>query len=81
MHERTVEVQESVEEIVLRNLQNEKVHRAIGMLPEVQRRRIKLYFFDRLTYEEIASKENCKHPAVVKSVKAALEKLKNILKE
>lgn len=81
LNERALDVQESVEDIVMRNLQNEKVHRAIGMLPEVQKRRIKMYFFDGMTYEEIAARENCKHPAVVKSVKAALEKLKIILEE
>lgn len=81
LHERAVEAQESVEDIVIRNLQNEKVHRAIGMLPKVQKRRIKMYFFDGMTYEEIAAREKCKHPAVVKSVKAALDKLKNILEE
>ena len=81
LNERAVDVQESVENIVIRNLQNKKVHRAIGMLPEVQQRRVKMYFFEGMTYEEIATKEECKHPAVVKSVKAALEKLKNILEE
>ena len=81
LNERAVEVQESVEDIVIRNLQNEKVHRAIGMLPEVQKRRIRMYFFEGMTYEEIAAKEKCKHPAVAKSVKAALDKLKNILEE
>ena len=81
LNERAVEVQESVEDIVIRNLQNEKVHRAIDMLPEVQRRRVKMYFFDGMTYEEIAAREKCKHPAVAKSVKAALDKLKNILEE
>ena len=40
-----------------------------------------MYFFEGMTYEEIATIEECKHPAVVKSVKAALEKLKNILEE
>ena len=74
-----VETQESVEDIVICNLQNKKVHNAIGMLPEVQKRRIKMYFFDGMTYEEISARENCKHPAVVKSVKAALEKLRIIL--
>lgn len=81
LHERAVEAQESVEDIVIRNLQNEKVHNAIGMLPEVQKRRIKMYFFEGMTYEEIAARENCKHPAVVKSVKGALDKLKNTLEE
>ena len=79
LNERAVEVPETVEEIVLRNIQNEKVHRAIEQLPEVQKRRIKMYFFEGMTYEEIAVKEKCKHPAVVKSVKTALEKMKGIL--
>lgn len=81
LNERAVEVPESVEEIVFRNIQNEKVYRAIEELPEIQKRRIIMYFFEGMTYEEIATIEECKHPAVVKSVKAALEKLKNILEE
>lgn len=81
LNERAVEVPETVEEIVLRNIQNEKVHRAIEQLPEAQKRRIRMYFFEGMTYEEIAAKEKCKHPAVVKSVKVALESLKNILEE
>ncbi len=81
LNERAVEVPESVEEIVFRNIQNEKVHKAIEQLPEVQKCRIKMYFFEGMTYEEIAAKENCKHPAVIKSVKTALEKLKIILSE
>ncbi|MBE5956229.1 MAG: sigma-70 family RNA polymerase sigma factor [Lachnospiraceae bacterium] len=81
LNERAVEVPESVEETVFRNIQNEKVHNAIEQLPEVQKRRVKMYFFEGMTFEEIAVKENCKHPAVVKSVKAALKKLKGILLE
>ena len=81
LNERAVGAQESVEDIVIRNLQNEKVHRVIGMLPEVQQRRVKMYFFDGMTYEEIAVKEECKHPAVVKSVRVALDKLKKNLEE
>lgn len=81
LNERAVKVPESVEEIVFRNIQNEKIHRAIEQLPEIQKRRIIMYFFEGMTYEEIATIEECKHPAVVKSVKAALEKLKNILEE
>lgn len=81
LNERAVDVPESVEDIVIRNLQNEKVHNAIEQLPETQKRRIKMYFFEGMTYEEIAEKEKCKHPAIIKSVKAALEKLKNILSE
>ncbi|MEE1032059.1 MAG: sigma factor-like helix-turn-helix DNA-binding protein [Ruminococcus sp.] len=62
-------------------LQNNKVHNAIEQLSEVQKRRIKIYFFEGMTYEEIAEREKCKHPAVLKSVKVALEKLRTILEE
>lgn len=79
LNERAVKIPETVEEIVLRNIQNEKVHRAIEQLAEVQKCRVEMYFFEGMTYEEIAAKEKCKHPAVVKSVKAALEKMKRIL--
>lgn len=58
-----------------------KVHRAIEQLPEVQKRRIRMYFFEGMTHEEIAIKEKCKHPAVVKSVKVALDKIKKFLGE
>lgn len=37
---------------------------------------IQVYYFDGLTYEEIAERERCTHPAVIKSVKAAISKLK-----
>lgn len=75
LNERAAEVSDSVEEIVFRNIQNEKVHKAIEQLPGVQKRRIMMYFFEGMTYEEITAKENCKHPAVVESVKVALEKI------
>lgn len=42
------------------------------------KRRIRMYFFEGMTYEEIADGENCKHPAVIKPVKVALEKLRMI---
>lgn len=45
-------------------------------LPETQRRRLVMYYFDGLTYEEIAERERCTHPAVIKSVKSAISKLK-----
>ena len=62
-------------------LQNNKVHNAIEQLSEVQKRRIKIYIFEGMIYEEIAEREKCKHPAVLKSVKVALEKLRTILVE
>ncbi len=70
---------ESVEDAVLRNIEYERLHRAISELPETQRRRLTLYYFQGLTYEQIAEMEGCSHPAVIKSVSAAIEKIRKIL--
>ncbi len=72
---------ESVEETVLRNLQYEQLHNAILELPETQRRRLILYYFQGLTYEQIAEMEGCTHPAIIKSVSSALEKIKKIFSD
>lgn len=60
----------------MRNLQYEQLHNAILELPETQRRRLILYYFQGLTYEQIAEMEGCTHPAIIKSVSSALEKIK-----
>lgn len=78
---RALKKPESLEEAVLKNIQIEMLHEAIKKLPDIQRRRLVLYFFGGLTYEQIAALENCKHPAIVKSVNIALKKLKKILSE
>lgn len=71
---------ESVEETVLRSIEYEHLHRAISELPETQRRRLLLYYFEGLTYEQIAKKEGCKYQTVQESIYAALKKLKKLLK-
>lgn len=76
LHSRAVEVPEPLEEQVYRKLLREKLHKAIGKLPEVQRRRLMLYYFGGYTYQQIAEMEGCKHPAIMKSVAAAEKKLK-----
>ena len=72
---------ESVEEKVLRNIEYEQLHKTISELPETQRRRLTLYYFRGLTYEQIARMEGCSHPAVIKSVSAAIEKIRKILSD
>lgn len=49
---------ESVEEKVIRRILTEKMYEAIQTLPDVQRRRLVRYFFDNLTYEQIAGEEH-----------------------
>lgn len=71
---------ETVEDTVSRSMEYELLHRAIAKLPEVQRRRLLLYFFGELTYEQIAELEGCTKRAVKFSVDIAIEKLKRDLK-
>ena len=67
---------ESLEETVSRSLEYELLHKAISKLPEIQRRRLLLYFFGEMTYEQIAKMEGCTKRAVKFSVDIAVEKLK-----
>ncbi len=70
----------SMEETVLMSLQNEALHTAISMLPEKQQRRIRLYYFEQMTYSEIGQMENCSKQSVQESIKDAEKKLKKFLK-
>ena len=79
LNRRTAQPQKSVEEAVFQRVEVETLRQAISKLPEKQRRRLVLYYFGDFTYEQIAEMEGCTHPAVIKSITLALEKLKNFL--
>ena len=70
---------EPVEDYVNRKIMYQELHKAIAQLPEIQRRRIVLYYFGGYTYEQIAQMEGCKHPAIMKSVAAAEKNIKRLL--
>lgn len=67
---------DTLEDIVFRKIQNERLHKAISELPELQRRRLMLYYFGGYTFEQIGSMEGCTKRAAKKSVDSALETLK-----
>lgn len=77
---RAVKKADSVEDIVLKKIQAEKLHKAINNLPERQRRRMQLYYFEGMTYEQIAKKEGCTKMPVKRSIEAAIERLRKELK-
>lgn len=72
---------ETVEEIVIYKLQMQKLKQAIEQLPELQKRRVKLYYFEGKTFKQIAELENCKESSVFLSIKNALKNLKLFLTE
>ena len=67
---------EPVEDRVYRRIMYQELHKAIAQLPEIQRRRVLLYYFGGYTYEQIAQMEGCKYPAIIKSVSAAEKNIK-----
>lgn len=79
INERVYETPQSVEDIVIKNLENELLKKAISKLPKVQRKRLTLYYFEGMTYEQIAKIEGCTYQAVQLSVREALKKLKKAL--
>lgn len=66
----------SLEETVSQRMEYKRLHKAISKLPEIQKRRLLLYFFGEMTYEQIADLEGCTKRAVKFSVDIAIEKLK-----
>lgn len=79
INRRAVQRAEPLEDMVARRIEAEQLHNAIAQLPELQRRRLVLYYFGSFTYRQIADMEGCKYQTVQESIQAALKKLKNIL--
>ena len=73
LNRRAFSKEESVEETVLRSIEYERLHRAITQLPETQRRRLKLNYFEGLTYEQIARMEGCTIMPVKRSIDSAIK--------
>ena len=76
LSQRVADSSEPVEDHVYRRIMYQELHKAIAQLPEIQRRRVLLYYFGGYTYEQIAQMEGCKYPAIIKSVSAAEKNIK-----
>lgn len=77
INNRAVKVEELVEDIVIQQMDVKRLTEGIEQLPQIQRRRLLMYYFYDLTYSQIAEKEACSHTAVIYSIKTALKNLKN----
>lgn len=81
LNERAMDKPLGVDEIVETMLINEELKKAINQLSEVQKRRIKMYYFEDMTLEDIARVEKTSHQAISKSIIKALAELRKILKK
>ena len=70
-----------LEDEIIRKSSFEDLKRAIDTLPEIQRRRIKKYYFEEKNEYEIAKEENTTQQAINKNLHQAIKKLKEILKK
>jgi len=61
---------------VIFKLEKEKLMEHIAILKEPQKRRLLAYYFEGLTYAEIATREGVDHRAVMRSVESAVKSLK-----
>lgn len=70
----------SVEEIVEDKIINEELYNAINSLNDIQKDRIKKYYFENKTLEEIAKEEGCSARAIKYSIDAGINNIKNKIK-
>lgn len=80
LYQKSVSSEQPLEEYFENVLVTENLHMAISKLPELQKRRLKKYYFEEKTFEEISHEEGCTYQCVQRSVYRAVAKIKNILK-
>ena len=72
---------ESLEDMVIRQIELETLQKAMQSLTDAQKERLHLYFFEGLSTREIAQKQQTNQNAVWKSIQSSVKKLKNFLNE
>lgn len=77
LNERAYESPQSIEDVIVQKIENELLKKVISNLPKVQRRRLTLYYFEDMTYREIAKIECCTYQAVQSSISTAIKKIRN----
>ena len=81
LNSRAINKSISLEDEVINKCAFEELKKAIDKLPNVQKRRIKKYYFQEKTEREIAEEENATQQSVHIVLKRALKNLKKILKK
>lgn len=67
----------TLEEEVILKMDLERLQIALQSLTEIQRERLQLYFFERLSTREIAERQGINQNAVWKSIQMAIKNLRN----
>ncbi len=80
LYKRALHKPKLVEQVMDDKVRSEQLYKAIMELPDVQRRRFRLYFDYNLTYEQIGKKEGCSKVAVKYSIDKAVITVRKKLK-
>lgn len=80
LYKRTLKKSLLVDDIVDKKLEVETLKEAINELPITQKRRLKKYYFENKTLEDIAKDENCSKVAIKYSIDCAINNLRKKLK-
>ena len=70
-----------LEDVVLSKILCDEIFSIINSLPDIQKRRLKMYYFDNMTYEEIAKLEGCTKRAIKFSIDIAISKILQKIKK
>lgn len=74
--ERMTKETESLEDMMIHQMELETLQKAVQSLTQIQRERLHLYFFEGLTFRQIAEKTGISDRSVRESVEASLKKIK-----
>lgn len=80
LNSRAVDKPTSLEQEVENKIMVDELKNAINLLSEVQKRRLKMYYFEDMTLKQIADIEGCSPKNVFKSIEQAKENIKKNLK-
>ena len=72
---------ESLEDIIIRQIEMETLRNAIQKLSDVQKARVQMYYFEGMNITEIAERQGVNVNAVWKSLQLAITQLKKILEK
>lgn len=79
--QRMIEKPMNLEDEIIQRITYEELNNALDQLSDIQKIRIKKYYFQEKNEYQIAKEENTSQQAISKSIKLSLEKLKEILKK
>ena len=72
------ESDDSLDDMLINKEMVQVLYHAMKSLGAIQMRRVKMYFYENMTYEEIAAHEGCDFHQVRKSVLSAIKKIRKI---